>query len=208
MDVTATDATRDDGSQEAGGRPPGRPRDPDIEPRVLRAAADVFGEAGYEGASIAAISERSGAGKPSIYLRWHNRRALFLDCIRAVGPPPPAPPPGASLAEDLARWSDAAAAALCGDDRGVIRAALFTGADDAEVAAALEEALLGPLTEGLTEVIGRWPEPGGDVSDDPGAVADLLLAPLLQAAVTGRRPQGLPTAADVVARSLAGRPAA
>lgn len=52
------------------------PRRTDLEPlsgrdRILEAAAEVAGEAGYDGATIAAICERAGMPRSSLY--WHFR---------------------------------------------------------------------------------------------------------------------------------------
>jgi AcrR family transcriptional regulator len=203
MEAATSDETGSAGAAGPSGlRPPGRPRDPAIAPRVMAAAAAHFGEVGYERASLAAISERSGVGKPSIYLRWADRHELFLACVRALGPVPPAPPRGGSLAGDLAAWSDVAAGALAGPDRGLVRAALFSRARDPEVAAALDDALLAPLAARLGEVLARWPPAGAGGPDDPRVVADLLLAPILHAVAAGRPPGGHRLAAELVARAL------
>jgi hypothetical protein len=50
-------------------------------------------------------------------------------------------------------------------------------------------------------ILGRW-EAGGAGGCDDRAVAGLLLAPVVQAAVTGRPATGRRTAAEVVARAL------
>lgn len=194
---------RDAASEEPGRRRPGRPRDASIGPRVIEAASELFGEVGYEGGSIAAISERSGVGKPSIYLRWRNRRELFLACVRALGPLPPPAPPAATPADDLAAWVDGAAEILAGPDRRLVRAALFSAPRDTEVAAALDETVLAPLRARLAEVLGRWPQAvaAGD-RGTPAAVASVLLAPLVLAVATGRPPPDARIAAEVVARSL------
>ncbi|HTI32294.1 MAG TPA: TetR/AcrR family transcriptional regulator [Miltoncostaea sp.] len=191
-------------SAAAGGRRPGRPRDVTIGPRVLAAASALFGEVGYEGGSIAAISERSGVGKPSIYLRWRNRHELFVACVRALGPLPPPPVPAATLAGDLTAWAEDASEALTGRERRLVRAALFSALTDLEVATALDETLLAPIRERLAAVLGRWPEAAaaGD-RGTPAAVASALLAPLVHAVAIGRPTVDARTAAELVARSLA-----
>ena len=68
-----------------GGEPPkrkrGRPRDPGANRRILDAARAVAGELGVHGASMSAIADRSGVGKPTIYLRWANRREVIVAAI-------------------------------------------------------------------------------------------------------------------------------
>jgi AcrR family transcriptional regulator len=166
---------------------------------VLEAAAAVFGEMGYEGGSIAAISERSGVSKPSIHLRWPSRRELFLAALAEVRPPV-APPPSADLRGDLVAWGDAAAEAVAGGQRPLVRAALFAAAREPEIAAALDARLIAPLRAELIAILDRR-DAGGAGERDPGTVAELLLAPVVQAAVTGR-PAAVRTAAEVVARAL------
>lgn len=55
----------------------GRPRDPSIEGRVLAAAKEVVAEVGVTGASMSAIADRAGVGKPTIYLRWRDLRSVI-----------------------------------------------------------------------------------------------------------------------------------
>jgi AcrR family transcriptional regulator len=50
----------------------GRPRDPSVDERVLQATREVVAEVGVCGASMSAIADRAGVGKPTIYLRWPN----------------------------------------------------------------------------------------------------------------------------------------
>jgi AcrR family transcriptional regulator len=48
-----------------------------VEERILEAALKVFLERGFEGASIDEIAEVARSGKPTIYARFANKRALF-----------------------------------------------------------------------------------------------------------------------------------
>ena len=41
----------------------------------------MAGELGVHGASMSAIADRSGVGKPTIYLRWANRREVIVAAI-------------------------------------------------------------------------------------------------------------------------------
>jgi AcrR family transcriptional regulator len=61
----------------------GRPRDPRFEDRVFDAVVSLYGRAGLEGTSIAAIARQARVGKASIYLRWPDRDALLNDALRA-----------------------------------------------------------------------------------------------------------------------------
>jgi AcrR family transcriptional regulator len=48
---------------------------------VFEAALALLEEGGYPAATIEAISARSGVAKSSIYRRWPNRTALFVDLM-------------------------------------------------------------------------------------------------------------------------------
>ncbi|HVV10496.1 TetR/AcrR family transcriptional regulator [Amycolatopsis sp.] len=61
----------------------GRPRDPEVDRRVLRAAAEVFGEDGWGRFTVDAVAKRAGVGKASIYLRWPNKKELLASALEA-----------------------------------------------------------------------------------------------------------------------------
>ena len=50
--------------------------------RVLDAAARLFEERGYEGASIAAIAEEAGVSAESVYAHFRNKRTLLGELVR------------------------------------------------------------------------------------------------------------------------------
>jgi AcrR family transcriptional regulator len=60
--------------------------------RVLEAAASLFVERGYDGASIAAIADSAGVSAETVYARFGNKRALIGELVmRAVRGGDPAP---------------------------------------------------------------------------------------------------------------------
>jgi AcrR family transcriptional regulator len=65
------------------GRPP-RELAGQVEERILDAAADVFLERGFQGASVDEIAEVACAGKPTIYARFPNKQALFTAVIERL----------------------------------------------------------------------------------------------------------------------------
>src|SRR5260370_8726639 len=66
------------------GRPP-KELAGEVDTRILDAARKVFLERGFEGASIDEIVEVARSGKPTIYARFHGKRALFTAVLtRAV----------------------------------------------------------------------------------------------------------------------------
>jgi AcrR family transcriptional regulator len=62
--------------------------------RVLAAAATLFEQRGYEGASIAAIAAEAGVSQETIYARFGNKRTILGELVsRAVRGGDPAPVP-------------------------------------------------------------------------------------------------------------------
>src|SRR5580704_6885106 len=62
------------------GRPP-KELAGEVEERVLDAARQVFLERGFEGASIDEIAKAARSGKPTIYARFRDKRALFTAVV-------------------------------------------------------------------------------------------------------------------------------
>jgi AcrR family transcriptional regulator len=62
------------------GRPP-KELAGEVDERILDAARKIFVERGFEGASIDDIAEAAHAGKPTIYARLGDKRALFTAVV-------------------------------------------------------------------------------------------------------------------------------
>ncbi|GAB2587453.1 TetR family transcriptional regulator [Paractinoplanes abujensis] len=64
----------------------GRPRDPEVDRRIARAALDLFGDAGWAGFAMETVARRAGVGKASLYLRWNSKQALLTDALTSSLP--------------------------------------------------------------------------------------------------------------------------
>lgn len=93
--MTASDA--DSASRRAG-----RPRDPEIDRRLIEAALAELGAQGFAGMSIDRIAERTGVGKPAIYRRFADKTALAIAAIATLTLTEE-PAAGGDLVEDLCR---------------------------------------------------------------------------------------------------------
>jgi AcrR family transcriptional regulator len=62
------------------GRPP-KELAGEVDARILDAARKVFLERGFEGASIDEIAQAARSGKPTIYARFRDKRALFTGVV-------------------------------------------------------------------------------------------------------------------------------
>ncbi|MBF6207864.1 TetR/AcrR family transcriptional regulator [Streptomyces gardneri] len=64
---------------------PGRRRDPEVDRRVLEAALELYGAAGWGGFNVEKVAKAAGVGKASIYLRWPTGEALLIDALNRLG---------------------------------------------------------------------------------------------------------------------------
>src|SRR6516164_9659715 len=62
------------------GRPP-KELEGEVDERILNAARKIFLARGFEGASIDEIAVAARAGKPTIYVRFDDKRALFTAVV-------------------------------------------------------------------------------------------------------------------------------
>ncbi|ROO87948.1 TetR family transcriptional regulator [Actinocorallia herbida] len=62
---------------------PGRPRDPDLTPRVLAAALDVYARTGWAAFTLDAVARQARVGKAALYRRWPTKDHLLFDAIEA-----------------------------------------------------------------------------------------------------------------------------
>ena len=66
-----------------GGRR-GRPRLPSTDRAIYAAAAALIREKGYDGFSMAAVADRAGVAKTTVYRRWPTRAHLVLETLSSV----------------------------------------------------------------------------------------------------------------------------
>lgn len=164
----------------------GRPRDPGADRRILDAARAVAADVGVSGASMSAIAERSGVGKPTIYLRWPNRPALMVAAVADLRAPVVTEHTGTTRADLLRSLREDRELLVSGPEARFLRAVLFESHSDPELAQELETTILGPRRERLVAILSRGVREGqirGDV--EPDGTADLLSGPLMRAMVVG-----------------------
>lgn len=59
-------------------RPPGRPRDPELEDQILEAARTRLVGDGYSRMSISEVAADAGTTRPSVYRRWKSKQDLVV----------------------------------------------------------------------------------------------------------------------------------
>lgn len=64
----------------------GRPRDPDIDERVLTAVRASLVDVGWDGTSVRGVADRSGVSRPAIARRWPSKAHLVFEALLGVDP--------------------------------------------------------------------------------------------------------------------------
>ena len=157
----------------------GRPRSRRVQEAVFDAASALLEEGGYPAATIEAIAARSGVAKTTIYRRWPNRSALFVDLMgRLTDTELPAPVGGDPLRGLHLELRTAGVNA----DRvpGRLMVSLLGEAQhDPEVRAALLQRVLLPRREVRARAIRRAQASGALRGDlHPNLAVDLLWGPV------------------------------
>jgi AcrR family transcriptional regulator len=62
----------------------GRPRLQSADQAIFAAAAELIAERGYDGFSMAAVADRAGVAKTTVYRRWPTRSHLVLETLASV----------------------------------------------------------------------------------------------------------------------------
>lgn len=89
-------------STELATRPVGRPRDEQIEQRVLDAAVELLqARPAGEEFTLAELVEASGVSRAAIYRRWENRNAILVAALDHARSPVHPAPKAARLREQL-----------------------------------------------------------------------------------------------------------
>jgi AcrR family transcriptional regulator len=65
----------------------GRPRDPQVDAAIRRAALDLLVEEGFARMSMEGVATRAGVGKAAIYRRWDSKTELVIDAIHELVTP-------------------------------------------------------------------------------------------------------------------------
>ncbi|MEO7005546.1 MAG: TetR/AcrR family transcriptional regulator [Terrimesophilobacter sp.] len=62
---------------------PGRPRDPDLDARILEAALRVYAAHGKAGFTVDLVAKTAVCSRPAVYARWPSREDLLLAAVRS-----------------------------------------------------------------------------------------------------------------------------
>lgn len=61
----------------------GRPRDPEVDERIVECTRAILAEGGLAALSLAEVARRAGVGRPTVYRRYPNTEALAMAVLEA-----------------------------------------------------------------------------------------------------------------------------
>jgi AcrR family transcriptional regulator len=147
------------------GRPP-KDCEGEVEERILKAARKIFLERGFEGASIDEIALAARAGKPTIYARFGDKRALFSavvtnDVISRITQFSREVPTGGTIEERLTRVGITLLHWVLEDERmGLMRLAISEATRFPDLASTVSRTARRLSTEVAARLLGEMAQSG------------------------------------------------
>ena len=166
---------------------PGRPRDPELERRLLAACWEVLTTDGYDALTMTNVAARADAHRTDVYRRWSSKAMLVADALAAHLPAVRAVDTG-SLLGDVQAYVEALAVSWSAPwvDGMLGLTADLSRDPDAELAfRAMAEGRGQHMRDALDRALAR-----GELAalPDQGLVGDLLEGPLMHRRVIARQP--------------------
>jgi AcrR family transcriptional regulator len=167
----------------------GRPRDKDVDTRILQAALNLVEQHGFRAVTVEVIAEEAAVAKTTIYRRWPGKAAIVMDALLTVVEPEIGFPEGASPLESLRKQMSLLAQAFRSNRGVLVRSLLAEAQFDPELKTAfLERWILKRRAIG-TSVIRAAIDAGELAADtDPEMLLDALYGGLYYWLLIGTLP--------------------
>jgi AcrR family transcriptional regulator len=166
---------------------PGRPRDPDLEKRLLDAAWSLLRSGGYDALTLTKVAAHAHAHRTDVYRRWSSKAQLVVDVLAEHLPPVSDHDTGTLLSDLRAVIDDFAESWSSSWIDGLMGLIADLRQDpDAELAfRTMAEGRGEPLRNAITRATQR-----GEIGDLPdlSLVGDLIEGPLMHRRMLGRQP--------------------
>lgn len=165
----------------------GRPRDPDLEQRLLLAAWSILTSEGYDALTLTKVAAQARAHRTDVYRRWASKAQLVTAVLAEHLPPVSGFDTGTLHGDIRAYLRDLAAAWSSPWIDGLVGLLADLHRDvDAELAFRLLAERRG---EGMRQALVRALD-RGEIGDVPelGLAGDLLEGPLMHRRMIGRQP--------------------
>jgi AcrR family transcriptional regulator len=178
----------------------GRPRDPDLEQRLLTTAWSLLTANGYDALTLTQVAAQAEAHRTDVYRRWPSKVRLVADVLDEFLPAVPDADTGTLLGDLSAFVEDLAGAWDQPWNDGLIGFLSDLRRDDEaeRTFRALVVRRSQPLVDAIARAVRR--DEIGEVQE-PALVGNLLEGPLMHRRVFGGQPM-TPDELDVVTRSV------
>ena len=155
----------------------GRPRDTEVEGKVLEAAVAELRQRGYAGLSMDRVAERAGVAKTTIYRRWSSKAELVVALITHLREDV-AFEPGDDPRRDLTGLVTAIAARLTSTPTTLIADLAAAAARDPRISESVRT-LWAARHQAVTEVVAKAQQDGLVLAHvAPAVLVDQLVGPL------------------------------
>jgi AcrR family transcriptional regulator len=184
--------------------PRGRPRDAQIDRRVIEAARDLLANEGFAGATIQAIARQARVPSSAIYRRWPTRIHLIEEAI-FPGIDAVLVQPTGDLRRDLTAFVEAYRAALSHRAAVVALPALVSTYQSGADARAPEQRAWRSVRPQFRAILAAAPEGSVDPAIDPDEFLDVLLGAILfriQVLSLGARAPGPDNTIEILCRAM------
>jgi len=165
-------------TEEQSSRHRGRPRDLNIDTRVLEATRDLLEERGFEGTNVQSIAERSGEHASAIYRRWPSRIEIIEEAVFPGFSSVDVRPTG-DLRRDLRRFTRAYLSAFGAPAARAAMPGLLATYQSAGRSGAPEAWLPVSARPQFLDILLAAPDDIVDSSVDPNDVYDVILGAIL-----------------------------
>ncbi len=203
-DGQSTDGPNADGPS-TGGRGAGRPRSPEKDTAILKAALELLGSHGYTRMSLSQVAEAAQVSKSTIHLRWKTKADLLTAALAALRMADAPPASGDTRTELTAILEDFAATVERVRGMALIGTCLAEEAHTPELLTLLRERTVLPRRALLRHVLEQALEQGEIRADaDLEAAVSALLGPYYADYMAGSAPRSgwAGTAVDLVLAGL------
>lgn len=130
----------------------GRPRDDQLDARILRAAADLLNESGVQGLTFEAVAARAGTSRPAIYRRFDSLTDLTVTALGTIAPSAGGERTGDHLA-DLTAELDAFRAAIIRLGSINVAASVLLDTTDLSISATYRRTVVQPRRRRLRQIL-------------------------------------------------------
>lgn len=203
--MVTMDSSAESSMESSAPRGGGRPRDPEIDARILTAAARLMASGGLGALRADALATAAGVPKSTIYRRWGTLVDLAVDAVDAALGPRSLPATGDPLADLVAHIQRAHTVLATPPFGAVIIQIAHELLSRPEAAASYRARVIAPLRDGAIDAVARAIEAGQWEGPEAALSVDMMIGTVLYRLTYLGVEMSLEEAFELV-ETVAGRP--